>query len=74
MSLQEYLNHETQRLKKDRSKLNETIKNSNKLADEIINEKNKNIQDLEILSNRDDKDMDIKGEFINNKGKIKYII
>ena len=38
MSLQEYLNHETLRLKKDRTKLNESTRlrnNSNRLFDEI---------------------------------------
>ena len=50
MSLQEYLNHETLRLKKDRTKLNESTRiknNSNRLFDEIINEKNS------INNNRD---------------------
>ena len=75
MSLQEYLNHETMRLKKDRTKLNgSTRKNNNKLADEIVNEKDAadghEPDELEIF-NSPEKDMDIVHKTKKSKIKLK---
>jgi hypothetical protein len=70
MSLQEYLNHETKRLKNSRNKINEnlleynnrnknTSKNNNRLADAIISERNLELEDLEILNDKEDKNLNI---------------
>jgi hypothetical protein len=86
MSLQEYLNHETLRLKKDRTKLNESTRlrnNSNRLFDEIINEKNndnKNTntititnEDNDIFHNPDDENREYMNT-LNKKGNNYMII
>ncbi len=72
MSLQEYLNIETKRLKKDRSKLGESIKlnknnNLNSIHEKIDN-KDFEENDLVVYENNGDKDLDIK----NEKKKLKF--
>ncbi len=69
MSLQEYLNIETKRLKKDRSKLSESMKLNNKNCENPeVEEQHKDNNDLVIYKNLEDKDFDIK----NGKRNFKF--
>lgn len=68
MSLQEYLNIETKRLKKDRTKLNESMKLNNKNSENLRENKDEAENNLVIYKNFEDKELDIK----NGKKKFKF--
>ena len=68
MSLQEYLNIETKRLKKDRTKLSESLKLNNKNIENLRENKDQAVNDLVIYKSFEDKELDIK----NKKIKFKF--
>jgi len=68
LSLQEYLNIETKRLKKDRTKLSESLKLNNKNIENLRENKDQAVNDLVIYKSFEDKELDIK----NKKIKFKF--